>query len=415
MNENSLTKQEQIIKLITPSIATNFEVVATLDNYLERIEFSPNGDLFAICYRDGKLYIFDARTNQVLKEFNFYSAIWGVSISHDNKWLVAAVANGEMAIINLNDFSSSKISDRIEVTCVRFSNNSNIFYSSNSNGMLKEWNVVTKECLREKTIHDKYKILALDIRKDDQYILTGCNDQMSHLIRIEDFSVVQTFDERIQRSPNGIGEMKDVAFHPSNNNLVALAGMQRESNVDNGSIKIFDITTKKCIHHLIFNGYVYALEFFNDYFVLVLCGNGILYCINIQEGCIVQEIHCNCPAWDFDLKISVEKDFILCGMCNGNQLLRYNILSCNIYDEAQFSKLIELSKQTDIGGVISFINDQALVRKLIANGLCLAPEEYPVIENMCWDLVDLNETNGGNMWEFLEDQADEDADESEDD
>eukprot|EP00792_Barthelona_sp_PAP020_P008306 TRINITY_DN3209_c1_g2_i2.p1 TRINITY_DN3209_c1_g2~~TRINITY_DN3209_c1_g2_i2.p1 ORF type:complete len:1008 (+),score=255.37 TRINITY_DN3209_c1_g2_i2:392-3025(+) len=66
-----------------------------------------------------------------------------------------------------------------------------------------------------------------------------------------------------------------------------------------------------------------------------------------------------------------------------------------------------IEKSTEETGIILnfkrlswFQND--FIRKLLHNGLKINEEEFKYVYEFCWDLVDINESNGGNMVEFID-------------
>eukprot|EP00792_Barthelona_sp_PAP020_P013931 TRINITY_DN9492_c0_g1_i1.p1 TRINITY_DN9492_c0_g1~~TRINITY_DN9492_c0_g1_i1.p1 ORF type:complete len:999 (-),score=266.75 TRINITY_DN9492_c0_g1_i1:19-3015(-) len=61
--------------------------------------------------------------------------------------------------------------------------------------------------------------------------------------------------------------------------------------------------------------------------------------------------------------------------------------------------------------------DLEIIRKLVCGGALFTKSDFDCILNECWDLVDINESNGGNMNEFMETQSldSDDSDDSDDD
>eukprot|EP00792_Barthelona_sp_PAP020_P004303 TRINITY_DN2033_c1_g1_i1.p1 TRINITY_DN2033_c1_g1~~TRINITY_DN2033_c1_g1_i1.p1 ORF type:complete len:960 (+),score=235.26 TRINITY_DN2033_c1_g1_i1:2359-5238(+) len=45
-----------------------------------------------------------------------------------------------------------------------------------------------------------------------------------------------------------------------------------------------------------------------------------------------------------------------------------------------------------------------LLRTIISSGYIMSKEEFEIIIDACWDLVDTNESSGGNMYQFVEDE-----------
>eukprot|EP00792_Barthelona_sp_PAP020_P006564 TRINITY_DN3030_c4_g13_i2.p2 TRINITY_DN3030_c4_g13~~TRINITY_DN3030_c4_g13_i2.p2 ORF type:complete len:60 (-),score=16.99 TRINITY_DN3030_c4_g13_i2:26-205(-) len=55
------------------------------------------------------------------------------------------------------------------------------------------------------------------------------------------------------------------------------------------------------------------------------------------------------------------------------------------------------------------VNSQ-FIRQLVSSGVSMNQKEYNMIIDTCWDLVHMNDKNGGNMHMFTEDSKDESDD-----
>eukprot|EP00792_Barthelona_sp_PAP020_P009624 TRINITY_DN3310_c1_g1_i9.p1 TRINITY_DN3310_c1_g1~~TRINITY_DN3310_c1_g1_i9.p1 ORF type:complete len:282 (-),score=69.16 TRINITY_DN3310_c1_g1_i9:940-1758(-) len=77
------------------------------------------------------------------------------------------------------------------------------------------------------------------------------------------------------------------------------------------------------------------------------------------------------------------------------------------------SQLIELVKNQGylISTLVLVKAKSSLIRQFVTSGVYMNQMDFGLVINTCWDLVDINKKNGGNMHQYI----DENADESDDD
>eukprot|EP00792_Barthelona_sp_PAP020_P009618 TRINITY_DN3310_c1_g1_i3.p1 TRINITY_DN3310_c1_g1~~TRINITY_DN3310_c1_g1_i3.p1 ORF type:complete len:282 (-),score=71.76 TRINITY_DN3310_c1_g1_i3:327-1145(-) len=77
------------------------------------------------------------------------------------------------------------------------------------------------------------------------------------------------------------------------------------------------------------------------------------------------------------------------------------------------SQLIELVKNQGylISTLVLVKAKSSLIRQFVTSGVYMNQMDFDLVINKCWDLVDINKRNGGNMHQYI----DENADESDDD
>eukprot|EP00792_Barthelona_sp_PAP020_P010384 TRINITY_DN3773_c0_g1_i1.p1 TRINITY_DN3773_c0_g1~~TRINITY_DN3773_c0_g1_i1.p1 ORF type:complete len:466 (-),score=96.03 TRINITY_DN3773_c0_g1_i1:93-1490(-) len=88
--------------------------------------------------------------------------------------------------------------------------------------------------------------------------------------------------------------------------------------------------------------------------------------------------------------------------------------------EEIYSKLVSISRRPTIQNnfetyPIAYLFDNEFFgifefRQLISKGICVKKFEFEKIIQHCWDLLDVNKQNGGNMFLFLNDEDDDDDD-----
>eukprot|EP00792_Barthelona_sp_PAP020_P009621 TRINITY_DN3310_c1_g1_i6.p1 TRINITY_DN3310_c1_g1~~TRINITY_DN3310_c1_g1_i6.p1 ORF type:complete len:249 (-),score=60.72 TRINITY_DN3310_c1_g1_i6:940-1659(-) len=77
------------------------------------------------------------------------------------------------------------------------------------------------------------------------------------------------------------------------------------------------------------------------------------------------------------------------------------------------SQLIELVKNQGylISTFVLVKAKSSLIRQFVGSGVYMNQMDFDLVINKCWDLIDINKRNGGNMHQYI----DENADESDDD
>eukprot|EP00792_Barthelona_sp_PAP020_P009614 TRINITY_DN3310_c1_g1_i11.p1 TRINITY_DN3310_c1_g1~~TRINITY_DN3310_c1_g1_i11.p1 ORF type:complete len:264 (-),score=69.11 TRINITY_DN3310_c1_g1_i11:940-1659(-) len=77
------------------------------------------------------------------------------------------------------------------------------------------------------------------------------------------------------------------------------------------------------------------------------------------------------------------------------------------------SQLIELVKNQGylISALVLVKANSSLIRQFVSSGVYMNQMDFDLAINTCWDLVDINKKNGGNMHQYI----DENTDESDDD
>eukprot|EP00792_Barthelona_sp_PAP020_P009071 TRINITY_DN3266_c1_g6_i2.p1 TRINITY_DN3266_c1_g6~~TRINITY_DN3266_c1_g6_i2.p1 ORF type:complete len:402 (-),score=89.32 TRINITY_DN3266_c1_g6_i2:291-1496(-) len=368
-----------------------------LSSFMYDCEYSLDGKYLAISsYLE--VYIFDVANGKVIHTLKDHQAnIFCATFSQDSQMFATCSNDCTIIIYDLQNFSIlRRFTNDTFVSAICFSHCCNYLYSGDEYGQLKKWDIKNGSILLEETIHSSW-IWKLSLSPNGIYILS-CGHYLAKLIDLIDFSVVYTFQHD--------NYVRAGDFH-SSKNIVAVGDRSKK-------IKLWNIESGLCLYEFDIGGEVWDLHFLAPNLLLTMSGDGFIcsYDVNTYQQC--QKVYCNCICMQFSFAISPDKTQLTCGPCKTKIIKRYPIMRhC---DDACQLQLIELSKRdaTVLSNIIKMNIDNSVVRQLVSGGIDMSEDEYNIIIDRCWDLVDINEKNGGNMHEFVNKKGDELSDNDDD-
>eukprot|EP00792_Barthelona_sp_PAP020_P009058 TRINITY_DN3266_c1_g2_i2.p1 TRINITY_DN3266_c1_g2~~TRINITY_DN3266_c1_g2_i2.p1 ORF type:complete len:237 (-),score=45.54 TRINITY_DN3266_c1_g2_i2:271-981(-) len=221
---------------------------------------------------------------------------------------------------------------------------------------------------------------------NDRFLLAASLENSVSLIDENSLSVMKTF--------NLDGCVKAIEFHPTEK-IVAFGDEAH-------NVSIWNIDTGLVIHSFDMKGDVYCVRFLTPHILFVMSGNGYITLYNADHFQELQRVYCNCDVSWFSFDISPDRTQLVCGRCKDNCIKIYPLIPS--IDPSHFSTLVDLSRNDGevVSTLVSAGIDSSVIRQLVACGICMSVEEYKMIVDTCWDLVDINESKGGNMQKFLE-------------
>eukprot|EP00792_Barthelona_sp_PAP020_P006569 TRINITY_DN3030_c4_g18_i1.p1 TRINITY_DN3030_c4_g18~~TRINITY_DN3030_c4_g18_i1.p1 ORF type:complete len:401 (-),score=77.89 TRINITY_DN3030_c4_g18_i1:203-1405(-) len=346
------------------------------------------------------IYVFEAMTGKlqcILKDHT--CDVCGISFSPDGEKFATCSYDSSIIIYSIRDFSIlCKLINNSEVFGTCFSPCSKYIYSGDNTGSLKKWDINEGSVVKECHLHSGW-IWRLKLSYDSKLLLTASDDNTVKLVDTDNFIVVRTFcHDSIIRA---------IEFHPTKR-IVAVGDESKK-------VKLWNMDDGSLLHTFEMGGEVFSLHFLTSNILLIMSGDGYITSYDADSYEEIQKVHCDCESSYFSCAISPDKTQLSCGKCLNGINKIYSIVPK--YDPSHQSMLIELSK--DLGGyilssLVSMCLDLQIIRQLVAAGINMNEEEYNMAINTCWDLIDINEANGGNMHEFRDEiptDSDNDIDE----
>eukprot|EP00792_Barthelona_sp_PAP020_P009065 TRINITY_DN3266_c1_g2_i9.p1 TRINITY_DN3266_c1_g2~~TRINITY_DN3266_c1_g2_i9.p1 ORF type:complete len:402 (-),score=64.40 TRINITY_DN3266_c1_g2_i9:271-1476(-) len=355
-------------------------------------KYSPNGEYFVIGNNNKSLLVFNVKTRELIHTLGDHTeSVFCVAFSVNEQMLASCSFDGTIIIYSLPDFSIiRRIDNQRYVYCICFSLCSNYLYSGDHDGKIRKWDIhngvgVLDSVVLESNIHSSW-IWRMILSSDGKYLLTAGNDKTVKLIEASDFSVLHTF--------NHTGHPRAISFNLVKR-IVASGDMSNE-------VKIWNFDTGLVIHSFDIGGMVFCLNFLTPHILFVMSGNGYITLYNADNFQELQRVYCNCDLSWFSFDVSPDRTQLVCGRCNDNCIKIYPLIPS--IDSFHFSAVVDLSRNDGevLSTLISAGIDSSVIRQLVACGICMSVEEYKMIVDTCWDLVDINENKGGNMQKFLE-------------
>eukprot|EP00792_Barthelona_sp_PAP020_P008601 TRINITY_DN3230_c0_g2_i1.p1 TRINITY_DN3230_c0_g2~~TRINITY_DN3230_c0_g2_i1.p1 ORF type:complete len:156 (-),score=27.07 TRINITY_DN3230_c0_g2_i1:270-737(-) len=135
-----------------------------------------------------------------------------------------------------------------------------------------------------------------------------------------------------------------------------------------------------------------------------MSGDGFITSFNVDDFQEIQKIYCGCNRHDSSFAISPDKRQLSCGRCKHNTIKLYSIYpDCS---PSQQSQRIELSKNGwfVMSYLVAINIDCRIIRQFVTLGVCVNEEEFTMVVDMFWDLIDFNEANGRNISSFMNEQ-----------
>eukprot|EP00792_Barthelona_sp_PAP020_P009059 TRINITY_DN3266_c1_g2_i3.p1 TRINITY_DN3266_c1_g2~~TRINITY_DN3266_c1_g2_i3.p1 ORF type:complete len:393 (-),score=69.81 TRINITY_DN3266_c1_g2_i3:56-1234(-) len=364
----------------------NFIEEITFD-YMYECKYSPNGKYFVIGKNNNDLLVFDVKTRELIHTLNDHpGSVFCVAFSANEQMLASCSVDNIIIIYSLPDFSIIKrIDNQRYVYSICFSLCSNYLYSGDHDGKMRKFDIHKgvgglDSIVLESNIHSSW-IWRMILSSDGKYLLTAGNDKTAKLLKASDLSVLQTF--------NHSAPIRGISFNLVKR-IVATGGVSNE-------VKIWNIDTGSVIHSFDIGGMVFRLNFLTPHILFVMSGNGYITLYNADNFQELQRVYCNCDVSWFSFDISPDRTQLVCGRCKDNCIKIYPLIPS--IDPSHFSTLVDLSRNDGevVSTLVSAGIDSSVIRQLVACGICMSVEEYKMIVDTCWDLVDINESKGGNM------------------
>eukprot|EP00792_Barthelona_sp_PAP020_P010822 TRINITY_DN4547_c0_g1_i1.p1 TRINITY_DN4547_c0_g1~~TRINITY_DN4547_c0_g1_i1.p1 ORF type:complete len:398 (+),score=80.13 TRINITY_DN4547_c0_g1_i1:135-1328(+) len=358
-------------------------------------KYSVDGKYLAIVNSTGFLMIFDGETANHLTTFQYDKKVcFQVDFSPNNQFLVVCFDDMSIIIYNVGDFSKYDVIINFGWTIsIKFSHCSRYIYSSDVNGYIKKWDIENKEEILVNAVHSDwiYQILACN---DEKYILTLSTDKTVKLINTVDFSIVYSV------------EHKDILYamaYNADSKFIATGTVKSEVN-------LWDYLNGSHLHSFFLEGQIFALEFVTPYVLVVMSGDGYITLYDTSTHTQIQRVHCGCDKHHFSMAVSPNRHYLTCGRCDNVNIKMFSFTFG--LKQSSISNLIENSKnnQSLLRHAISIGLKDSIIRQLIVGGVHMDKKGFDLAINSCWDLVQINESNGGNMNEFIDNFNDESED-----
>eukprot|EP00792_Barthelona_sp_PAP020_P000597 TRINITY_DN1096_c0_g1_i1.p1 TRINITY_DN1096_c0_g1~~TRINITY_DN1096_c0_g1_i1.p1 ORF type:complete len:420 (+),score=95.02 TRINITY_DN1096_c0_g1_i1:34-1260(+) len=398
--------QQTVRELMTPSIDPNEIKVLekTLTSNMFDSKYSPDGKYFMAIDNTNSsiLLVFDGETGEYIRTLSCHdhANIYSVAFSDDNRYLATASLNKDIVIYDMtNDFYiDHEYTDVDSIFSLVFSHSCDYLYYAGS-GKVKKMDLRTKETVGQVEAHAGY-ICRLRISPDDRYVLSGGDDGTAKLFRTETMERVQTFEPMS-------GNVRGIDYHP-NGHMIATG------TCSPGKVSLWNTEDGSLVHTFSLPGEVHYLKFLLYKWILVLSGNDGFYLFDIDTFAKIQHVPCGASVSYFSFDVSPDLTKIIYGGDADQRIKMVTINLCS--DETMKEQLLELSRPD--GYVLSSliaINNISPIRQLVAAGIYMNQHDYEMTINNCWDLVDINEKNGGNMHEFMSNFCDSGSSSSDDD
>eukprot|EP00792_Barthelona_sp_PAP020_P006736 TRINITY_DN3068_c10_g1_i1.p1 TRINITY_DN3068_c10_g1~~TRINITY_DN3068_c10_g1_i1.p1 ORF type:complete len:405 (-),score=96.33 TRINITY_DN3068_c10_g1_i1:943-2157(-) len=376
------------------------EIESAIAGYMNDIEYSVDGKLLVIGGNSGDVQVINAGTNRLNRTLTDHTHwVLCIAFSSDGQKLATCSFDHSIVVYNLPDFSIfNRLLTNASIFGICFSNCSNYVYSCDNEGTLKKWDINNCMVVLEKIIHSN-SVWRIKLSKDSRHLLTCSDDKTVKLVDPCHFSVIRSFDHD--------GSVRAIEFHPTKRIIAAGDELNK--------VKLWNIDDGSLLHTFDMGGQVFSLHFLGSNLLLIMSGDGYITLFNIDHFSDIQKVYCGCSSCFFSFAISPDRTQLACGQCEGNVIKMYSV--AHSYDPFRQSELIELSK-TD-GNVLSNLLgmnvDLQIIRQLVSAGICMNEEDYNMTIETCWDLVDLNENNGGNMQTFAVEHCENSDDDIDDD
>eukprot|EP00792_Barthelona_sp_PAP020_P009625 TRINITY_DN3310_c1_g2_i1.p1 TRINITY_DN3310_c1_g2~~TRINITY_DN3310_c1_g2_i1.p1 ORF type:complete len:423 (-),score=103.29 TRINITY_DN3310_c1_g2_i1:275-1543(-) len=372
--------------------------------------FSPNGE-FLVATSKEEVYVIDMEAKRLVCTLTDHSNyVCCVCFSSDGKWFATGSNDFFIKIYDVENFSIvHTLRNDTSVYGIIFSHCDNFLYSGDYNGNIKKWDISRGEVILQKQNHQKH-VWRLKNSPNGKYFITGSEDGIVNLIDYEDLSIIHSFNTNEYTS-----------YYGENVRAIDIQEFNRHIAVafHSGHVKIWNLEDKALVHTFILNAVVTTLQFVSYSTLCVMSNDGYLTSFNMDNYQEIQKIFCGCGRSSGNdtycsLAYSPDRRKLACSRCY-EKIRVYSIegsldLTCQ-------TKLIELSK--DGGCVLSNLIGAKVVpnilRMLVAKGIHMNQIEFAQILNTCWDLVDVNERNGGNMHQYFHLQKTDQSDDDDDD
>ncbi|MBD2179846.1 hypothetical protein H6S82_21595 [Planktothrix sp. FACHB-1355] len=232
------------------------------NSWVWSIAFSPDGQILASCSFDETVKLWDIRNGQCLKTLRGHiHCIWSVAFSPPSDILASA---GDDRTVKLWDINTGKCIKTLEghthiINAIAFNPEGTMLASGSNDETIKLWDIATHKCL--KTLHGHTsKIWSVAFSPDGKILASGSSDRTVKLWDVANGNCLKT----LQGHHNWI---LSVAFDPQGKILA--------TGSEDGTVKLWDIDTGKCFKTL--QGHpdrVWSVAFHPDSQILATGGDG---------------------------------------------------------------------------------------------------------------------------------------------
>eukprot|EP00792_Barthelona_sp_PAP020_P010658 TRINITY_DN421_c0_g1_i1.p1 TRINITY_DN421_c0_g1~~TRINITY_DN421_c0_g1_i1.p1 ORF type:complete len:408 (-),score=101.40 TRINITY_DN421_c0_g1_i1:118-1341(-) len=379
------------------------DVFSPHSNLITSIKFSHEGDIFVTVAYDFMVTIFNSIDLSIKQRLGRQSKkIQDVAFSEDDFYLATCGNNWKIRVYTLNENEYVDYCT-LEANCVCYSIEFLPFYTTYGDsayicvgdqyGYLKVWDVCSQSIMKECKCHSK-SIRSLSISFDGSYVCTGSDDLS---VRISELSDLEEFF-RLKR-------------HNISVNVVKFGRVSRifSSGGNDRKVRVFDCSTKSHITSFSLDSHVTDINFLNnDSQLIAAVKTGHLILCSVVSCAQLNVVQCtNFLTSSMRLAVSPNNKTLIASF----ELYRMRAFNLTYSIDFHFKDLLDFAEDHN-GGIISTIfernveHKQVLCRKLISHGIVLNQADFGWIVDLCWDLSDLNERNGGNMHSFMCDSDD---------
>eukprot|EP00792_Barthelona_sp_PAP020_P009070 TRINITY_DN3266_c1_g6_i1.p1 TRINITY_DN3266_c1_g6~~TRINITY_DN3266_c1_g6_i1.p1 ORF type:complete len:403 (-),score=98.55 TRINITY_DN3266_c1_g6_i1:291-1499(-) len=361
--------------------------------------YSLDGKYLIFAGEDGYVFVIDMDVEKLFCTLKDHSSnVFGIAFSQDGQKFATSSHDKTIIIYDVKDFSVlDKITHYHGIFGICFSPCCNYIYFGDEEGYLIKKNIKTGDIMMQSKMHCDYT-WRVRLSSNGRHILTAGFDYCAKLLDANDFSVIHEFSHDTY--------VLDVDFHPSKN-IIATGDRLNK-------VHLWDMDDGSLLHVFDLNGEAWYLRFLTSNILVIMSGDGYITLYELDSFQPIQKIFCDCETFYFSFAISPDMKRLICGISKDEVIKVYPIVRfCN---DQLLLKLIELSKSdaTVLSNIIKMNIDNSVVRQLVSGGIDMSEDEYNIIIDRCWDLVDINEKNGGNMHEFVNKKGDELSDNDDD-
>eukprot|EP00792_Barthelona_sp_PAP020_P008943 TRINITY_DN3258_c2_g2_i6.p1 TRINITY_DN3258_c2_g2~~TRINITY_DN3258_c2_g2_i6.p1 ORF type:complete len:400 (+),score=87.30 TRINITY_DN3258_c2_g2_i6:517-1716(+) len=366
-----------------------------ISHHMKDCKYSFNGKYVAVVDYNKTVFVFNGKTGEVIRSLQDHRyEVYCVGFSPNGQFMATCSLDSSIIIYSIPSFSIYKEIKSIISYYFVFSECSKFLYCGDINGYVHKMDVDQNICTYSSKLHSS-SVYHLSISSNGKYLLSCTNQSDAKLILLKDMSIVQTFERMSEQFIFG-------CFHPFED-VIALASLSKKV-----IIWTFDgsIIQTVCVE-----GNVFSLKFITSLILLFMSGDGFITLYNAQNQQRIQSVFCGCePRW-FSFDVSPDRTNLICGRCDLNNIKIYPLLGD--YSLLNPSEFVDLSRQTDsvLLNLIRWHCNTSFLRIVVAKGIRMNFAEFKMIYCSCWDLVDINGRNGGNMANFIElkeEQSDDD-------
>eukprot|EP00792_Barthelona_sp_PAP020_P003819 TRINITY_DN1678_c0_g1_i1.p1 TRINITY_DN1678_c0_g1~~TRINITY_DN1678_c0_g1_i1.p1 ORF type:complete len:414 (+),score=78.46 TRINITY_DN1678_c0_g1_i1:172-1413(+) len=392
-----LTIHESSLK-ICPDICDEDDISRYQYHSICKLLFSIDGEFVFVACFDGYLKILDR--NLLLRKAIRISKlkINDIVCSYDGKCFAVSCYN-EINIYNMRNFEFEfcLIKD-LSAQSIVFSKCSSFLFTIERSGKLSKWDLHSRICLQHVMIGsfvDFYH--SMDISCNCNVVAIPCHDEKICFVDVISFLV---FD--ILSLPGNVKRIKFASYFNKEVIFIAVKKFIERGEYFNALI-VYNIKLRRLLRTITFDCSILAIEsLVNNYFV-ILTDDGYLRMLNLVNGMQIQKISVCCDISIVSIVFSLKHSILLCGRCKARNINQFSIKyqMNNFYQHVVELVTLSRKNQIVISVLLSMNIDSQYIRILIATGVWVSITEFSMIIDFCWDLVDYNEDNNGNMHLFL--------------